>query len=323
MMSDAIKEFPKQFLYDPEIENAGAFRGGNIAVVVGMGGSHLAADLLKIRDPFISLIIHEDFGLPSLSDEKLQECLIILNSYSGNTEETIDAYEKAHEFRLSTLVISSGGRLLERAKENKTPFIRLPHLNIQPRMAIGLFLRALLHAVKRDDLMNETAALVESLKKLDQEYEARKLFERIKKRVPIIYASSRNRGVAYNWKIKFNETAKIPAFYNVVPELDHNEMTGFDSTPETVKLSENFYFLFLKDANDDVRVQKRMSVLNTMYRQRGLRGEMLEIDSSAGVFHGIFSSLLLADHAALKLAEFYGVDPENVPIVEEFKKMLL
>ena len=96
-MKEAIKNFNQQFEYEPEIENARQSRHFNKFIVVGMGGSRLAADLLKVWNPYLDVVIHKDYGLPALSDQDLKERFVILSSYSGNTEEVIDAFNKAIE----------------------------------------------------------------------------------------------------------------------------------------------------------------------------------------------------------------------------------
>jgi len=153
------------------------------------------------------------------------------------------------------------------------------------------------------------------------ENSGRELAEKIKGKIPVIYSSSQNSAIAYNWKIKFNETGKIPAFYNVFPELNHNEMTGFDVKEPTKPLSEKFYFIFLKDEADHPKVIKRMDITKKLYGDRGLSAEMISLDGG-NILEKMFSSLLLADWTAYYTAVQYGADPEQVPMVEEFKKLI-
>jgi glucose/mannose-6-phosphate isomerase len=139
--------------------------------------------------------------------------------------------------------------------------------------------------------------------------------------VPVIYTSAKNAAIGYNWKIKFNETGKIPAFTNVVPELNHNEMTGFDAKEKTVALSRGFRFIFLKDGLDDRRILKRMSVLEKLYHDRGFKVEIVLLQGKNEI-QKIFNALILADWTAYHTAKLYGVDPEQVSMVEEFKKLI-
>lgn len=321
MLKDVILNFASQFGYEPVVENAPNLKKTDKFIVVGMGGSALAAGIVKVWKPELDLRIHRNYGLPELKEEVLKEGLIILSSYSGNTEEVIDAFYKAKEKGLATAVIAVGGKLLELAKENKIPYVQIPDTNIQPRMALGFSLKALLKILGEEEALKEVSVLSQSLNPAQYENQGKVLAEKLKGYVPIIYSSAHNLELAYNLKIKFSETAKIPAFCNRLPELNHNEMTGFDVRDSTKSLSEKFYFIFLKDKNDDLRIQKRMVILEKLYTERGLPVEIIELNGKT-IFEKIFSSLILADWAGFYTAEIYGVEPEQVPMVEEFKKLI-
>lgn len=339
-MHDTIKNFNVQFAYEPEIENSeksalrceeGGRRFGKF-IIAGMGGSNLVAELLKIRDPYLDIITHRNYGLPPLLHDEFKERLFIANSYSGNTEETVDSLEQAVKEGYPAAVIATGGKLIERARKLGLPYIQMPATGIQPRSALGYNIKAVLKMMGREDLMEEVTKLKDKLKPSEYEEGGRELAEKIRGRVPVIYAAERNFGIAYNWKIKFNETGKIPAFYNIFPELNHNEMTGFDNAQkdggsgdfvaERKKLNIPFHFIFLKDPDDHSKIQKRMEITEKLYRERGLPLEVLELIGE-GHFHKIFSSLVLADWAAYYTALGYGLEPEKVPMVEEFKKLIV
>ncbi len=320
MLYEAIKNFNKQFEYRPEIKNGAKLAKFDKFIVVGMGGSHLAADMLKIWNPYLKLIVHRDYGLPSLPDEELEKSLIILSSYSGNTEEVLDAYKTAKEKNLPCAAVSIGGKLIELAEKNSDPYIQIPDTGIQPRMATGFMFAALLKIID-EKVLEQISELAGSLAPADYEKKGRDLANKLKGFIPVIYSSERNFPLAYNWKIAFNENAKIPAFCNVLPELNHNEMTGFDVKDATRFLSEKFYFIFLKDFADDSRVLKRMEVLKKLYVERGLPVEIAEIGDK-NVFHKIFSIVILGALTAYHIAKLYEVETEQVPMVEEFKKLI-
>jgi glucose/mannose-6-phosphate isomerase len=318
MIQDAIKNFPKQFSWTPQIEHKDKFKRKKQFILLGMGGSHLAADLILSYDPAINLKIHSDYGLPKVSEKELQRSLIIASSYSGDTEEVIDGLQKALEKNLSVAVIATGGKLLEIAKEKNLPYIQIPDTGIQPRSALGYSLKAILKFIGAREALKETKTLNKSLRPADFEPAGRELAERLTGRVPVIYSSAHNRAIALNWKIIFNETGKIPAFYNVIPELNHNEMTGLDIKDATKSLSANFYFIFLRDNMDEPRNLKRLEILQKLYQDRGLGVEIIELQGE-NFWQKAFASLILADWAAVSLAQNYGMDPEQVPMVEEFK----
>lgn len=284
-------------------------------IVVGMGGSGLVGGLLKIFRPDLDIIVHRDYGLPAISGKELKERLVILNSYSGNTEEVINAFEKIEKKRLPAVAVSTGGKLLDLAKKHSLPFIQLPEAGLQPRMALGYQIKALLKIIGDEKGLNEAAKLANLLNPSDCENKGKNLAKKLKGFIPIIYSSAKNSAIAYAWKIKFNETSKIPAFDNVFPELNHNEMAGFEN------LSKNFYFVFLKDKGDASRIKKRTEITAKLFKEKKSSVEIIEFDGK-NTLRKIFSSLVLADWASYYLAGKYGVDPEQAPMIEKFKKLI-
>lgn len=320
MMSEAIKNFPAQFAFEPVVENAGALRSFTRVLICGMGGSHLAADLLPILVPGRREVVYSDYGLPELSEGDKAETLIVLSSYSGNTEEVIEAAEQVKTQGLNTVVIAVGGTLLQMAKDNNWPFVILPNAGVQPRCALGLAVRALLAALNERETLQATSVFA-NFDAMSFQAPGQALAARVQGFIPVIYASHRNQALAYNWKIKFNETGKIPAFYNVVPELNHNEMNGYDHNAQSRHLSEKFYFIFLEDAADHPMNKKRFEVLVKLYQDRGLPVERIQVTGATST-EKVFSNLVLADWVALSVAEQNGAEPEAVPMVEEFKHLI-
>ncbi len=321
MMKQAILDFASQFQFEPRIENMAKMGRFDKFVVCGMGGSHLAADLLKRWDQDLQVQVHSNYGLPAISENDKHLYLYIFSSYSGNTEEVINGYLQAKAENLNIAVITVGGKLLEYAKEDKLPYIRLPDTSIQPRSALGFNFISLLRFMCLEKVLPQAARLADMLKPEEYEQTGAELSRELIGKVPIIYSSQPNRPIAYNWKIKFNETGKIPAFFNTFPELNHNEMTGFDVEPNTEKLSSNIHFIFLHDAEDQEKIQKRMRITERLYSDRGLSTGFFEMTGN-NILEKIFKSLLVADWVALYIADHYGLESEQVPMVEEFKKMI-
>lgn len=320
-MEDAIKNIAKQFAFDPVIENEAKIRQADSFVLGGMGGSHLAAGLIKIFDPSIDLYIHRDYGLPQLASKRFKESLFIASSHSGNTEEVLDFAEKAFAEHLNLVVVSTGGKLIEFAKRNGVPYIVLPDDHVQPRVALGFAFLALVKIIMDDGAVVEVQEQGSALDALGWQAAGTSLAMEIRGKIPIIYSSRANQALAYSWKIKFNETTKIPAFHNVFPEVNHNEMTGFDYVTDSKKLTEHFYFLLLEDTDDQPRIMRRMEVLKGMYEDRGYPVKAINITGQLPL-EKIFNSMILADWTAFALAQMYGAEPEQVPMVEEFKKLI-
>ncbi len=320
MMYEALKNLYKQFEFVPVVENAKGLKRAETYIIAGMGGSNLASGLLKLLRPDLNIYFHKNYGLPRLPKKQLRQSLLIASSHSGNTEETIDAFQKAMREKIPVAVVASGGKLLDLARKNKKPYIQLPH-GIQPRTAIGHSLLAFLKILGDSAGLREAANLASQLKSTEYERAGKTLARKLKGNVPIIYSSEKNGILSYNWKVRLNETSKIPAFSNVFPELNHNEMTGFDIKQNTRELSQKFFFVFLKDANDNPRILKRMNVTERLYRERGLPVEVVIVNGKTPL-HKMLSCILIADWTSYYLAKEYGVDPEPVPLVEEFKKLI-
>lgn len=314
---EAIKGFGKQLEYEPEIVNADKLGKYERFIFVGMGGSALGPDLLRVSNPKLDILIHRDYGLPDLPDKILRNSLIVLNSYSGNTEEVLDAFNLALSKNLSMAAVSTGGKLLELARQNFTPYVEMPDWGLEPRLALGLNLRALLRVLGQGDALT----MVSKIKLPDQEETGKKFAEKLRGFVPIIYSSRKNGPLAYAWKVKINETAKKPSFSNVFPELNHNEMAGFHPSEVSKLLSQNFHFVFLKDETDNPRILKRMEVMGKLFKNQKLNVETVEL-SGNNVFTKIFSSLQLADWTSYYIAKEYGIDPADTSAIEEFKKLI-
>ena len=318
MIKEAIENFADQFSYEPVVENAERLQKTEQFLLVGMGGSALQGGIVRMLKPSLDLMIHQDYGLPECISK---DRLVIASSYSGNTEEIISAFKEAAAKGFSLAVSSTGGKLIELAKKHKVPYVRIPDTGIQPRSALGYTTKTLLKLLSKEELQKEIGELAGKLSPKSLEQQGKELAEMISGNVPVIYTSRRNQPIAYNWKIKFNESSKIPAFANVFPELNHNEMAGFGVIGPTRKLSEKLCIILLKDSQDDARIQKRMEVTGRLYQDRGLKVESVELQGQ-GRAERIFSSLLLADWTAWYIAKEYGTKPEEVPMIEEFKKKI-
>ena len=320
-MYDAINNFGKQFDYVPEILNKENLKSFERIIVLGMGGSNLSPGILNIFDPKLDIYVHRDYGLPEKNDNFFDDALIVASSYSGNTEETISGLTESLKRGMNISVISAGGKLIEIAKEKNLPYIEIPNTGIQPRSALGFSFIALSY------LVNSRIA-IESIDQIKGKLNAG-LFEeeggdnakKISNKTPIIYSSNKNLALAYNWKIKLNETGKIPAFYNVFPEMNHNEMTGFDLNEKTQNFAEKFIPIFIFDDTDNERIAKRMRVAKEIYEDKGL--VCIEIHMKGnGEGERVFSNLLLADWTAYYNAINNGSEANEVPMVEDFKKRI-
>ncbi len=326
-----ILESLDQFSVGFEIaKNAKAEGEFKRVVVSGMGGSALPAGLVEryIQDVAlryatlpVRIIQNRTYALPlgTASDHHLH----VICSYSGNTEESLSCLEEAITKGVACIGMSAGGKLEALAKEKGIPHVKLPipTPTFQPRMGTGYFFGALVEILINHNLIPDVRQEVlegaESVKANLEEREetAKKLAESLKGKTPVIYSNDLYAPVAMIWKIKINENAKTPAFWNVIPEMNHNEMVGY-TLPQGP-----FHAVLLRDPKDDPRNLRRYEVMPSLLQEKGVTGETVDIQGET-VYTGIFNTLLLGDFTAYYLALAYGQDPEPVEMVEAFKKLL-
>jgi glucose/mannose-6-phosphate isomerase len=319
-MKDSILKFAEQFQWEPEIIGGFLEEGKYKKYVLGgMGGSHLAADLLKIYNPNIDLEVCSDYGIP---ESEYENTLFIASSYSGNTEEVVDFLDEAYSRGLDAIVIATGGKLIEFAESNDIPYIKIPDTGIQPRLAVGYSILALASIVIPESV-DELKSMSDVLEPESLEKDGLSLSKILNGKTPVIYTSAKNSAIGYNWKIKINETAKTPAFCNVFPELNHNEMQGFDpdSNGTVDNMQDKYHFFFILDPEDHLKIAKRMEILESLLQEKGFSVTRIYLEGDS-IFQKIFQSLLLADWFALSLTEASGAEAEQVPLIEEFKKRL-
>lgn len=321
-MEDSILKFSEQFDFEPEIQNRDSLGEKNFDhfILGGMGGSHLAAGLFHIFRPGINLYIHRDYGLPPYEDDFMHKSLLIASSYSGNTEEVVDFLESAHKKGYAVAVITTGGKLLDYAKENNLPYILMPDTGIQPRAALG-FAAMALAAFVQPDMVEELRAMKEAIDSEQIKNDGLDLAQHLKNKVPVFYSSLQNRALSYIWKIKMNETGKVPSYYNVFPELNHNEMQGYDYTEANKSLSDKTHFVFIHDSEDNPKIELRMKKLEEILQEKGFGVTSIFLEGDT-VIEKIFRSIVLADWTTLGLAQEYNTEPEAVPLIEDFKKRI-
>ncbi len=318
---DSIVNFNSQFEFNPKINNENRLITARSFVVVGMGGSHLSADLVKMWNPNRRMFISSDYGIPNIPRDILEKSLIIAHSYSGNTEEVLSSFEEIIDAGYALSAITVGGELVKKAVDNDIPYILIPDTGISPRMALGYGVISLLSLMRDLETLPEIRALSSLIRPKDYEEEGKRLADVLLGKMPVIYSSCRNSAIAYNWKIKFNENTKIPAYCGYFPEVNHNEISGYDSNSATRNLSKNVCAIFMVDRDDDSRIKKRMEITRQLYDERGISSIQIDIEG-LNQYHKTFSSILLADWISFYLASLYGTDPVSIPMIDALKERM-
>lgn len=320
-MRQIILDLPKQFRVGLKVaENIGKKGDFDKVIVCGMGGSALPGYILKIwleeKKVNLPLAIHSDYYLPYWVNKKN---LIICISYSGNTEETLSAFEEARKKNLKIITITSGGKLNELSKSSKIPLAIIPP-GFPPRMALGFQFAALVKILVNCGLLKnhltEILSLENTLNPVTLEGDGQKLAKKLKNKVPLIYSSRRLRHLALIWKINFNENSKIPAFSNYFPEMNHNELVGFTKTNQLP-----LFIIILRELADQPRILKRMELFAEILKEKKIPVEFIDIKGKE-ILDKIFNNILLSDWVSYYLALEYKIDPTPVKLNDEFKRRL-
>lgn len=299
-------------------------------VVAGMGGSALAALLAKSwlkAELTVPFEVVRTYELPGYVD---YNTLVIASSYSGNTEETISGLEDARKRNAQISVISAGGRLDAIANEDGVAHVKLP-ADLQPRMAVIYNLRALIailvqFGVVNHDRFAEIGEVSEWLREetsqwtsdvtTDKNY-AKQLALLAVGKTPVFYAGSLMAPVAYKWKISWNENAKNVAFWNELPEFNHNEFIGWSSHP----VEKPFAIFDLVSTLEHPRILKRFAVSDQLLSGKRPKSTAVPMKGDSVIAQLLWGSIL-ADFVSIYVAILNGVDPTPVDLVEKLKKEL-
>jgi glucose/mannose-6-phosphate isomerase len=324
----AIPEHLRDALW--KVESAGLSswdsRGG--IIVAGMGGSAISGELARaILGDHASrpIITARAYGLPSWTTN---ETTVICASYSGNTEETLACYEAAGVIGARRVVVTAGGKLAELARADSVPVIPVAG-GYQPRTAVAYLTIAVLEVAALAGVgprMNsDIDVAADHLEELviawgpdgADETEAKALARALYGTVPIIAGAGLTTAIAYRWKTQINENAKVPAYSQELPEMDHNEIEGWSSLGELGRFSA----VFLDDDDTHPRVKERMELTSRLIRP-GAAGVYRVNSRGRTPVERVFSLVLLGDLVSLYLAVLRGVDPEPVELLSALKAEL-
>jgi glucose/mannose-6-phosphate isomerase len=304
-------------------------RKPTLALLTGLGGSAAGGDFVRALfevEGDIPFFVNRDYHLPHYVG---RESLVFAVSYSGNTEETLSAYDEAKAAGAQIVVVTSGGKLAERGESDGFPVVRIPG-GQPPRTALGYNLMPVVVACEAFGLLpsQDYASLVALLERCAAEWaietpaesnEAKRLSEALHGRLSVLYGLGQWQGlVANRWKGQINENAKNMTFANTYPELCHNEILGW-VLADRQGVAE-WVGIVLEDGTESAKMKARERVtadlvrgVCSFHRAKARGGPLLE---------RMLSLAYLGDFVSLYLAALNGVDPENIDSINTLKAEL-
>lgn len=289
-------------------------------MVCGMGGSaiggELAASVLgdRLTKPMITI---RGYELPSWATP---EWTVLCSSYSGHTEETLACFEAAEALGARRLVVSTGGPLVERARETGVPVVGLPGI-FAPRVAVAYMFTAAAEAAAlagiapriRTEIDAAGAFLQAQIEPLKAR--AAEIAETLDGTPTVIYGSDLTTAVAHRWKTQINENAKVLAFYSELPEANHNEICGWSGGSG----ADGIAAVFLEDRDQHPRERRRFELTAAAVAEEAAAVVRLETVGDNRVERLLWATLL-GDLVSMELAERRGVDPESIEAIEKLKE---
>jgi len=289
-------------------------------LLTGLGGSGIGGSIVqnyvadKMKIPFL---VNKDYFLPSFVNEN---SLVIVSSYSGNTEETLAAMKQALKAKATIVCVTSGGKVAEIAKKNNLDCILLP-AGMPPRSCLGysmvqvLYVLAQFGLIRKDFEKSIQAAirLLQSEQK-DIQKQAKAVAKKLAGKTPIIYAATDFESVAVRFRQQINENGKMLCWHHVIPEMNHNELVGWrDKDASRVAV-------FLRNEDDYKRTQLRMEINQKVIKKYS---GIIEIWSKGkSFFEKVFYVVHLTDWVSVYLADLHGVDATEVKVIDELKNAL-
>jgi glucose/mannose-6-phosphate isomerase len=300
-------------------------------IIVGMGGSAIGGDLLAalVADECpCPIIVQRGYDLPAFVDGP--ETLVIGSSHSGNTEETLSAFRQARQRGASLLALTTGGKLANLAGEWDVPLLRYEY-DAQPRAALGfsftLLISLLSHLGLVADKSNDLAEAVAVMHGWQAEIgpsvpvahnPAKRMAGQLIERLPVIYGAGLMEPVARRWKTQINENAKSWAFFEEMPELNHNAVVGFERSD---RVREWATVIMLRSEFDSPRIQSRWRITRQMLLQEGVGCDQVTARGESRLAQ-MFSLIHFGDLVSVYLAMANDVDPTPIPSIAYLKEQL-
>ena len=331
-MLGRIKELPKQIRHAWEVTRASqlppAYGDVRNITVIGMGGSAIGGDLaaaLLADELKVPMSVHRDYGLPAFIG---RDSLVIASSYSGNTEETLSAFEEARKRGAKVLALTTGGTLATQARAANYPVVTFSY-KARPRATLGYSLGLVLGSLTRlgliRDLSADIDAAIADLAKLEERVhegartnDAKKLAIELYGRVVFAYGAGVMGVMARRVKGQWNENAKNWSAYDVMSELNHNAVVGFPN-PQIAR--EAITVLLLRSDRDNPRHKIRFDVTRELLDRASIQHKSLEFGGT-NMLSEVLQMTLFTDYVSFYVALLNGADPSPNTAIDYLKDRL-
>lgn len=321
-MKELIEGFEAQMREAIQIGKAATFTAPEHEIrnilLIGLGGSAFGGEVTRnfaSRSCKVPFDIVRDYTVPGYVSE---HTLVIASSYSGNTEETLSMLEDALPHNPKVVCVTSGGKILDIAKEKGFDHIILPG-GYPPRSAAGFSIIQQLFVLKGYGLLGDFAAELDEAVALVQDFkdhdDARLIAEQLFNKVPVLYSSPAFESISIRWRQQIEENAKHIAFHHVIPEMNHNELVGWKNP---VGILEDMTVVVLRSNMDHKRNQIRMEICREIFGDYA--DGVVEVNTTGQTYLGqLFYLLHLGDWVSLYLAELNNEDPNPVEVIDFLK----
>lgn len=290
-------------------------------VISGLGGSGIGGTIVRnyaLPKACIPITVNKTYTLPEFVDH---DTLLICCSYSGNTEETISVFHEGVLRGAKILVISSGGQLIHLAHQHQIDYIKIPD-GMPPRSCLGYSLVQLLYAlysfkIINSDFEQEINAAIDIISQGQNNIIelAKNIAEQIFNKTPIIYTESSIEGIAIRWRQQLNENSKILCWHHVIPEMNHNELVGWDA-PEMDKA-----VIFLRHSYEYPRSSYRIDIFKQIIADKSETIIDIQAKGSSYLEECIYL-IHLGDWVSWKLSLLRNVDANEVKLIDYIKEQL-
>lgn len=316
-MQKEIKTFPAQIKKALQISEDIEIDSGGLSNIIidGMGGSGIAGDIFKnLYCGSIPVYINKNDQLPAIAGNNT---LLVSISYSGNTEETLSTLYEAIKKNIVTLIITSGGKMIDICDKYGIPLCKIPG-GIEPRSAVGYLSFTLLGIMENSNIISGVSKsarhLIKMLEDPDMCFQeaAEQLAKNIKGKIPIIFSPYNYSSLSYRWKTQINENSKQSAYANVYPEIFHNELESFELANESA------YVILLRDPEAKNQYSKQLDFFKNTLSKKDIPFSEIEMIGDSNI-EKMFTTIHLGDWVSYYLGIENGVDVKRVDLIERMK----